>query len=105
MNLIIVIFKQLDSEQRSVHLKENIYYLNSNLCSRQEAFNIWQNQWILFFDHDCIFTEKLIADIATVLSSLDQSKIFAGLYKNPLNANPLQRAHNFIANQWMTRSS
>ncbi len=105
MKLTIVIFKQMELAEKSVHFKENIYYLNSNLCSRQEAFRLWQQQWILFFDHDCIFTEKLIADVSSELTYLDHSIVLAGFYKNPPRANSLQRAHNFIANQWLTRTS
>lgn len=105
MNLTVVIFKQLDSEHKSVHFKENIYYLNSNLCSRQDAFSIWQERWILFFDHDCVFTEKLIVEVLKELAHFDHSQVLAGFYKNPIGANFLQRAHNFIANQWLSRSS
>jgi hypothetical protein len=100
-----IIFKNLETDQKLVQISPQIFLLNSRMCQRQDAFNLFDNQWLCFFDHDCKYTTELISNIEASLINKQKHLILAGRYLNPDKASVLQRAHNFVSNQWVSLSA
>lgn len=86
--------------------KDAIHFADSRRFTRLDVINQNVGQWIFFIDHDCELQATSLAEIAKLVQSYHDEKgvVVAGLYENPQQATILQRAHNWIANTWLTFS-
>lgn len=91
-----------------------IGWVDSTQETRLQALQKKNNQWCLFIDSDCELSSEVLQRILMQVKAHPKDdwddpygrteQIGAGLYRNPLQATPLQRAHNLIANFWVQQS-
>ena len=77
------------------------WVVNSALAHRMEISKSKETGWCLFVDHDVDVDINFTNYLKSILQTLDQKKIYAGLYRDSMNATYLQRIHNLICNQWL----
>ncbi|MGZ3726649.1 MAG: glycosyltransferase family 2 protein [Pseudobdellovibrio sp.] len=81
-------------------------FADSSRLSRLDFLNVHLNEWLFFIDHDCELSEENVVIIRGLIqrNASAQNVIFAALYADAEHSKFLQKAHNFIANQWVSSS-
>jgi GT2 family glycosyltransferase len=86
-------------------LNDEIIFADANSSTRESCINAHLNNWLLFLDHDCFVKPETKSLVLKWISQTEKRPVvFAGRYSNPREACALQRAHNLIANTWLSHS-
>ena len=100
-----------ESQKKLLNLgyrQEQIVFANSNLNTRLDFIKKYNGQYLFFLDHDCMLTELQSKQLKKILDEKinegQKNWVVTGLYANANGARPLQKTHNWIANNWLSCS-
>lgn len=87
--------------------KKSVLWCDSSSKTRMDCINESPiNKWMLFLDHDCFIDEPAYKELLKYIDSQKNYQsvnglVMVGQYKNHENSSAIQKAHNWIANNWI----
>lgn len=111
--MIIVIYasdelKFANNKKQLIELgysSDKVLFADSKQFTRLDIIKKNLHQLLFFMDHDCMLNKEQSLVLNSLANKMTpKNQIVAGVYADSPDSQPLQKAHNWIANTWLKES-